>query len=126
MDTEQVARICHETNRTYCFSIGDMSQLPWEQAPEWQRASTRVGIKFHLSRLQLGQEVPPSASHESWLQQKADEGWKYGPVKDADKKEHPCFLPYHNLPLEQRMKDYLFGAIVAAFYAAEAKTKVVR
>ena len=57
---------------------------------------------------------------------KADEGWKYGPVKDADKKEHPCFLPYHNLPLEQRMKDYLFGAIVAAFYAAEAKTKVVR
>jgi hypothetical protein len=58
--------------------------------------------------------VPPSASHNSWLRQKEEDGWKYGPVKDADKKEHPCFIPYEELPREQQAKDYLFGAIVAA------------
>lgn len=126
MNREQIARIAHETNRAYCASIGDNSQPSWEDAPEWQKASARVGVEFHVDRLQVGSEVPPSASHESWLEQKKADGWKYGPVKDADKKEHPCFVPYEQLPLEQRMKDYLFGAIVSAFYAAEAKTTVVR
>ena len=37
-----------------------------------------------------------------------------GPVKDPEKKEHPCFLPYDELPLSQRIKDYLFTAVVEA------------
>lgn len=39
-------------------------------------------------------------------------GWKYGPVKDPERKEHPCFVPYDGLPPEQRAKDYLFRAVV--------------
>ena len=74
----------------------------------------------------MGSEVPPSASHDSWLKQKKADGWKWGPEKNPDKKEHPCCLPYEQLPADQRMKDYLFGAIVKAFYEAEAKTTVVR
>jgi len=41
-------------------------------------------------------------------------GWKYGAVKDADKKEHPCFVPYEELPKEQQAKDHLFKATVSA------------
>ena len=26
------------------------------------------------------------------------EGWKYGPVRDDDKKETPCLVPYEDLP----------------------------
>jgi hypothetical protein len=59
-------------------------------------------------------QAPASASHDSWLAAKAADGWKYAPMKDVAKKEHPCFVPYGELPIEQRRKDYLFKAIVAA------------
>ena len=60
-----------------------------------------------------------SAQHEAWLSDKVREGWKLGPVKDATKKEHPCMVPYKDLPLEQRIKDHLFKAVVRAFVEAD-------
>jgi hypothetical protein len=111
-----IARVCHEANRTYCQELGDSSQPSWEDAPEWQKSSALNGVHFHLEHLRKGNDPSPSASHDSWLAQKRKEGWKYGQVKDADKKEHPCFVPYEELPTSQKAKDYLFAAIVKAFY----------
>lgn len=108
MTIPQIAQVAHEINKAYCESIGDHSQVSWEDAPGWQKDSAKNGVNFVL----LNPEAPPSASHESWLKQKEEEGWKYGDVKDADKKEHPCFVPYDQLPLEQRSKDYLFKQVV--------------
>lgn len=39
-------------------------------------------------------------------------------MKDAEKKEHPCFMPYDGLPMNQRLKDYIFAAICEAFFRA--------
>lgn len=111
LDLEQIARICHETNRAYCASIGDHSQKPWEEAAQWQRDSAVEGVRFVLNNPQ----APASANHDSWLDSKLKAGWKHGPVKDETAKTHPCFVPYDELPLEQRMKDYLFRSIVSAF-----------
>ena len=108
MKPEDVAQVAHEINKSFCSSIGDNSQPSWETAPEWQKASAINGVKFHLEN----PKASPSASHESWLKQKEQEGWKYGEVKDADKKEHPCFVPYDQLPTEQKSKDYLFKQVV--------------
>ncbi len=119
MNIEQVAVIAHETNRAYCNSIGDFSQPDWAAAPNWQKDSARNGVQFHIAALDSGAKPSPSASHDSWLKQKTEEGWKYGEVKDPNKKEHPCFVPYDELPLEQRMKDYLFSNVVLAFWEAE-------
>lgn len=105
---EAVARICHETNRAYCLAIGDASQKPWDDAPDWQRLSAVKGVDYLLANPSAG----PSKSHESWLHEKTLTGWKYGPVKDEVKKEHPCLVPYHQLPIEQRNKDRLFHGIV--------------
>ena len=113
---DAVAQVCHEANRAYCQTIGDLSQPTWNDAPEWQKASALKGVEFHLSRLIVGEKPSPSASHESWLAEKRAAGWKYGPTKNPETKEHPCFLPYAELPPEQRMKDYIFSAIVEAFY----------
>lgn len=118
MNIEQVARIAHETNRAYCATLGDTSQLPWEDAPEWQRTSAINGVKFHLIAHEHGEIPPASASHDSWLAEKRADGWTYGPVKDATLKQHPCFVPYDELPADQRLKDYLFGHVVAAFVQA--------
>lgn len=107
---ESVARIAHEVNRSYCQSIGDDSQPSWEDAPAWQRDSAINGVAFHLKN-----EASPEESHANWLTQKENEGWKYGPVKDVYKLEHPCFMPYDQLPQEQRVKDYLFRAVVNSF-----------
>lgn len=109
MKVEQIARIAHEVNRAYCRAIGDASQPPWEEAPEWQRESAISGVSHHLERPRT-----PEESHDLWSAEKIRDGWSYGPVKDPEKKEHPCLVPYGELPLEQRVKDYLFGAVVNA------------
>jgi hypothetical protein len=105
---EQVAKITHEANRAYCSSLGDDTQLPWDEAPDWQKDSAINGVKMHLGN----PNATPEDSHRSWLAQKESEGWKYGPVKNPETKEHPCFLPYDQLPAEQQAKDYLFRGIV--------------
>jgi hypothetical protein len=113
MKLETIAKTCHEVNRAYCKSIGDNSQPSWEDAPEWQRKSAVNGVQFHISNPDAG----PSASHDSWLAEKKADGWKYGPIKDADTKQHPCFVPYADLPENQKAKDALFISVVHALSA---------
>ena len=48
------------------------------------------------------------------MREKVERGWQYGPLKDADLKEHPCIVPFDELPPEQQAKDHLFKAIVDA------------
>jgi len=110
MNIVAIARVCHEANRALCAGLGDFSQPAWEDAPEWQVQSAKTGVEFNLAN----PDAPASASHDSWLAEKERDGWKFGPVKDAEKKEHPCFVPYEDLPKEQQAKDHLFKAIVAA------------
>lgn len=99
-----IAIACYNANKAYCESIGDNSFLPWEEAPEWQRATIIDGINFHVKNPKATKED----SHNNWMALKEKEGWKYGPVKDAEKKEHPCYLPYNQLPESQKFKDALF------------------
>ena len=113
MDRLHIAQLAHEVNRAYCASLGDTSQLAWADAPEWQKASALVGVDMHTAN----PDATPEQSHESWLAQKTAEGWAYGDVKDAEKKLHPCFLPYAELPAEQKAKDYLFRGVVHAMLA---------
>lgn len=107
---EATAAVCHAVNRAYCDSQGDHSQLSWDDAPEWQRASAIKGVRFAVEN----PEAKPSDSHESWLAEKVADGWKFGPVKNPELKEHPCFVPYDELPPAQKAKDYLFLGVVRA------------
>lgn len=100
--------MCHAINAAYCQSMGDDSQPTWDDAPDWQRSSAIAGVEMHLAN----PDATPEQSHESWYKVKEAEGWKYGEVKDMEKKEHPCFLPYEELPDEQKAKDYLFRTTV--------------
>lgn len=108
MNRTDIAKVAHEINKSFCASIGDTSQPSWEDAPEWQKESAINGVNFHIDN----PEASPSASHENWLKQKEEDGWKHGPVKNPETKEHPCFVPYDQLPVEQRSKDYLFKQVV--------------
>lgn len=113
MQVEDIARICHEANAELCETQNDFSQTNWFEAPEWQKQSAINGVKFHLAN----PNATPEKSHENWLVEKQADGWKYGQTKNAELKEHPCFVPYNQLPKEQQAKDYLFRGIVHSLSA---------
>lgn len=110
MKVALIAMLCHAANAAYCASLGDLSQPSWADAPDWQKQSAINGVNMHLAN----PDATPEMSHASWLAQKEAEGWTYGEVKDAEKKTHPCCLPYDQLPPEQKAKDYIFRGIVHA------------
>lgn len=109
---EACAQAAHEVNRAYCAALGDVSQPAWTSAPVWQIESAINGVHGVMSG------NGPRESHESWLEEKRRTGWKYGPIKDPEKKEHPCFVAYDDLPPEQKQKDDLYIATVTAMARA--------
>jgi hypothetical protein len=107
MKVEDIAKVCHEANRAFCQTLGDYSQPPWDEAPEWQRKSAIAGVKTIIENY----FITPEDQHKCWFAHKVADGWTYGPEKDVDKKTHPCMKPYDELPAEQRIKDEIFGSI---------------
>lgn len=106
---EDVARVCHEANRAWQQVSGDPSvSPPWDDAPQWQRDSAVAGVREALDGATAEQ------LHDAWTQEKLAAGWQYGPVKDAERRTHPCLVPYAQLPADQLAKDHLFRAIVTA------------
>ena len=43
--------------------------------------------------------------HEVWSQSRISEGWTYGPVRNDEKKETPCLVPYEELPEIEKAYD---------------------
>ena len=113
---EDIARTAYNVNKAYCESLGDHSFGPWEEAPDWQKNTCRLGVDFHIGN----PGATAAASHESWLAVKEIEGWKYGYKKDPEKKEHPCMVAFNELPANQQAKDFLFKAVVDSLRGALA------
>jgi hypothetical protein len=110
LKTQRIAQVCHEAIRAFCASIGDFSLTAWTEAPEWQKLSTIDGVRFHLAN----PSATDAATHDNWLREKEENGWRYGPVKDETRKEHPCMVPFSQLPQDEQAKDRLFRAVVHA------------
>jgi hypothetical protein len=108
--TVDIAIACHEANKVLCAAIGDSSQKHWDDAEQWQRDSAIKGVEYKLAN----PTAAPWDQHNAWCDDKIAGGWKYGPVKDADAKTHPCLVAYAELPREQQAKDHLFCGIVDA------------
>jgi hypothetical protein len=105
-----IAMACHEAIRVWRMSYGDYSQQHWNEAEEWQRQRAIDGVLFRL-------DFPGTkhdAQHNAWMQDKINEGWKYGEVKDDEKKTNPFIVPFEQLPESLQKKDALFCAIVYA------------
>lgn len=99
-----IAGVCHEQNRAYAMMLGDFTQEPWATAPDWARESAIKGV----IAIVRGEVKCPGQSHASWLAEKERTGWTWGPIKDERLKQHPCMVPYEELPEEQQAKDTLF------------------
>lgn len=111
MNITQIAKTCHIVNSAYCKAIGEAEPPSWDSLFPEMQASSIKGVEFKLSN----PNATPENQHNAWCESKIADGWVYGEVKDMDKKTHPCLVPYNELPLEQRVKDYLFQAVVKSF-----------
>jgi len=59
----------------------------------------------HLSpTVQALAEQMARNTHEIWAYGRIADGWRWGPVRDDEKKEHPCLVPYEEL--SETEKDY--------------------
>ena len=43
--------------------------------------------------------------HEVWAQSRMEEGWTYGKERNDELKQHPCLIPYEDLPEEEKAYD---------------------
>ena len=50
-------------------------------------------------------EVLAGNVHDTWAKGRMDAGWTYGPVRDDAKKQHPCLVPYSELPESEKAYD---------------------
>ncbi len=109
MSDERIAEICHEVDRAYCEAWDDFSPKPWAESSPELRSSVLAGVKIHRES-----DISVAATHEAWVKFKMAEGWSWGPEKDEEELQHPSLLAFHQLPREQRAKDFIFKAIVEA------------
>lgn len=65
-------------------------------------ADTR-SVELPQELLPLIEEMAKNV-HEVWAQNRMNDGWTYGPVRDDATKKHPCLVPYEELPESE--KDY--------------------
>lgn len=106
---ELCAEAAHEACRAFGMSISQIIP-PWRDAPYEMRKSVLDGVHGVIAG------DTPEQSHERWCLGKWEDGWVYGPYKDAGAKTHPCLVPYEQLPERDRAKDHIFTIVVKLVY----------
>lgn len=54
-------------------------------------------ITLSTEIMELSEKIAKNV-HEVWAKSRMDEGWTYGSVRDDVRKQHPCLVPYEELP----------------------------
>ena len=106
----KIAMVCHEANKMWCEGNNDFSQKTWNEAEDWQKKSAISGVKFRFDN----PDAKEHSQHNAWMEEKIKDGWVYGETKNPELKQHPCIVPFADLPKFQQQKDKLFCNIVDA------------
>lgn len=48
-------------------------------------------------------------NHEVWARQRLSDGWRYGPARDDNRKEHPSLVPYEELSESEKEYDLVLA-----------------
>lgn len=107
---QRIAQVTHEAMRAWQKANGQAPAPPWSRAPKWMKESSVASVSWRLNN----PNAPTSAQHDQWIAQKKTDGWRFGKMKDANKKTHPMMISYRSLPLFERRKDALVNAVVDA------------
>nr|XP_054516686.1 ryanodine receptor 2 isoform X8 [Pan troglodytes] len=61
--------------------------------------TSQIVLPPHLERIR---EKLAENIHELWVMNKIELGWQYGPVRDDNKRQHPCLVEFCKLPEQER------------------------
>lgn len=61
-------------------------------------------VKLDREVLRLTELLAENA-HDTWASRRLAEGWRYGHKRDETQKEHPCLVPYRELPQSEKEYD---------------------
>ncbi len=61
-------------------------------------------IKLPPELIELTEKIAENV-HDVWAQGRIKDGWTYGPVRDDDKKQTPCLVPYCDLTETEKEYD---------------------
>jgi hypothetical protein len=50
-------------------------------------------------------EVMAKNVHDVWAETRIKDGWRYGETRNDERLEHPCLIPYEELPDSEREYD---------------------
>lgn len=84
------------------------------------------------SNITLPAEIEPlierlaEHNHDVWARQRIADGWRYGPERHDQRQEHPCLVPYDQLPDSEQQYDRqtareVLKAILALGYRIEKR-----
>lgn len=85
------------------------------------------GVALPTEIIELTEQLARN-THENWSSQRLAEGWRYGPVRDDARKEHPGLVPYDELSESEKQYDRTTAletlkAIVSLGYRLEAPSE---
>lgn len=95
---EFMARVSHQCWVSYQMAAGQSFNA---EPTETQLKSHMDGARFFLKK----PDATSKENHDNWMKFRLADGWKFGPVKDEGKKEHPDLVAYEALPEIERAKD---------------------
>lgn len=63
-----------------------------------------TGVVLPEEVISLGEKIAENV-HDVWAVGRINQGWTYGKVRDDEKKQHPCLVPYSELSDSEKEYD---------------------
>jgi ryanodine receptor 2 len=68
------------------------------------RPTDTAAVTLPADLAQLTERLAEHA-HDVWARQRLADGWTYGPRRDDAARQHPCLVPYQELPESEKQYD---------------------
>ncbi len=63
-----------------------------------------AGVELDPELEALGERLARNV-HAVWARTRLEQGWRYGPRRDDVRREHPCLVPFDELPDSEKEYD---------------------
>jgi hypothetical protein len=92
--------------RLFYVNVGQFHHL-YKRRISWNNDPLPIdttNVQLDEEILELTERLAKNA-HDNWARQRVADGWRHGPRRDQDKKEHPSLVPYEKLSEEEKEYD---------------------
>ena len=99
-----IAQECHAKNNELMMMNGEEQRGSWETL---DRHTKFITLKSVIKALE-NPNLTAKEMHDEWMNNKIEDGWKFGDVKDAELKTHPLIIDFELMNDIDKMKDQNF------------------